>query len=217
MPRVFVSYRHSGEAFLPGRLRDRLVAEFGADDVFVDVFSLLPGSHFPGDIRSALARAEVMLVVIDRAWVPARLFDPDDYVRMEVAEALRRGIAVVPLLVADARLPAPGDLPDDVRRLAYLQALPLRQDPDFPADMDRVVEAVRRVVAPARPAEVVALSLRPHWWYLAGSAAALAGSVALAVVAMALMTDPPGYLSAGIEGGRLPSTEEGPQRPSVWW
>ena len=45
----------------------------------------------------------------------AELDDPNDWVRIETAAALRRNILVVPVLVEGARLPDPASLPEELR------------------------------------------------------------------------------------------------------
>jgi hypothetical protein len=52
--------------------------------------------------------------------------DPRDYVRLEIAEALKRKKTVIPALVRDAPMPAEEELPDDIARLATRPAVELR-------------------------------------------------------------------------------------------
>jgi hypothetical protein len=63
-------------------------------------------------IDRALADSDVALAVIGPGWVTAvtpqgtrRLLEDDDYVNLELAGALRRGIRVIPVLVGGAQLP----------------------------------------------------------------------------------------------------------------
>jgi hypothetical protein len=52
-----------------------------------------------------------------------RLDNPDDFVRREVAEALQRdNITVIPVLVEGAAMPAPEDLPDELKDLSRRNA-----------------------------------------------------------------------------------------------
>ena len=39
----------------------------------------------------------------------------NDFVRIEIAKALQRGIRVIPVLVGGATLPHPSDLPDNLK------------------------------------------------------------------------------------------------------
>ena len=52
-----------------------------------------------------------------------RLDDPNDFVRIEIGAALQRDIPVIPILVEGARVPRPDQLPEDIRELAFRNAL----------------------------------------------------------------------------------------------
>jgi hypothetical protein len=119
--KIFVSYRREDGAALAGRLRDRLVPAFGADNVFVDVDNLGLGERFDQKLEDALKAADVFMPVIGRRWLAIlderALLPKVDYVRWETLTALRRGIPVVPLSVDGANLPEPDQLPEDLRAL----------------------------------------------------------------------------------------------------
>jgi hypothetical protein len=64
------------------------------------------------------------MVVIGKQWLRTadaagrrRLDNPKDIVRLEIATALKRGIAVVPLLVDDVDMPRAEELPRPLRGL----------------------------------------------------------------------------------------------------
>jgi hypothetical protein len=59
-----------------------------------------------------------------------------------VESALRRNIPVIPLLVRGASMPLEEELPPSLSKLAYRNAIPIRADPDFHRDMDRLIEAI---------------------------------------------------------------------------
>lgn len=130
--RIFLSYRRDDSAAHAGRLYDGLVARFGARNVFQDVTAIEPGADFVMRLEEALASADAALVLIGPRWLDAagpdgsrRLDEPDDYVRREVAAALGAGRRVVPVLVGGAAMPAPAELPDDLRGLAQRQGVVL--------------------------------------------------------------------------------------------
>lgn len=93
--------------------------------------------------------AQVMLVVIGRSWsaargsAPSRLFEPGDYVRMEVEAALAQDIPVIPILVEGARMPADRELPESLRPLTYRQALEI-SDSRWAYDTERLVQHLIR-------------------------------------------------------------------------
>ena len=152
--RVFVSYRREDSRDVAGRIYDRLAGHFGAENVFKDVDSIPLGVDFREHIRAAVERCDVLLAVVGPHWLTTegprggrRLDDSSDFVRLEVNAALDRRIRVVPLLVGGATMPRADELPAELRDLAFRNAAPVRPDPDFHRDMDRLIEALTAGVA----------------------------------------------------------------------
>ena len=126
MRAIFISYRRDDTEGEAGRLFDDLVGYFDEDSVFMDVAAIQPGRDFRKVIDNNAATCGVLLAVIGKDWVDAkdetgrrRLDNPNDWVRMETASALERDIPVIPVLVHDAKMPKPEQLPDDLKELAY--------------------------------------------------------------------------------------------------
>jgi hypothetical protein len=147
MPTIFVSYRRDDSRDITGRVYDRLVASFPADWVFRDIDSIPAGGDFRRVIEWEVGRCDIMLVIIGPNWSQAadvrgnrRLDDPNDFVRLEIQAALRRGILVIPLLVGNAAMPAAEELPEGLHELAYRNGRAVRPDPDFHCDMDRLLQ-----------------------------------------------------------------------------
>lgn len=125
---IFVSYRRDDTRHVAGRLAGELAQRFGAEGIFRDVESIDGGQEFPVQLEKALGQCAVMLVLIGPGWLGAadkqgrrRLDDPEDWVRQEIAGALRRGISVVPVLVEGTPLPSAEQLPDDLKPLTKRQ------------------------------------------------------------------------------------------------
>jgi non-specific serine/threonine protein kinase len=144
--RVFVSYRRDDSRQAVGRLRDRLADAFGEQSVFLDVDSIDFGFDFRTVMREAIDNADAVVAVVGPGFNPARLAEPDDYVRQELSEAFALGKLIVPVLVEDARMPTPKELPADLEPLSYLNDAPLRPDPDFRLDATRLIESLERVL-----------------------------------------------------------------------
>jgi hypothetical protein len=160
MPRIFISYRREEGADLSGRISDFLERRFGARAVFRDVNAILAGSNFVKALQRALDDARVMLVIIGPHWTDLRdasgyrrIDLPNDFVRYEVATALRAGKLVVPILIDGARLPTAAELPPDLAALAQATPVTVRNDPYFAEDMTHAVATFRSAVA-WRPASV---------------------------------------------------------------
>jgi hypothetical protein len=152
MPGVFISYRRDDSPGHAGRVFDRVRARFGADGVFMDVAAIDAGADFVDAIEGAVGACDVLLAIIGPQWVGAadsagrkRLDDPNDFIRLEVAGALKRSVRVVPVLVDDARLPAAADLPDDLQPLLRRNAIELR-DARWDADITQLIASLERIV-----------------------------------------------------------------------
>jgi hypothetical protein len=130
--RIFISYRRDDDPFAAGRLYDVLSAKFGADQVFMDLDTLEPGEDFWEVIKEALERADVQLALIGRGWLTAsdqtgkrRLDAKDDFVRREIALALKGGLRVIPVLINGATMPPANELPSSIKRLTTRNAVQL--------------------------------------------------------------------------------------------
>ena len=153
MGSIFISYRRDDSEGQAGRLYDDLVAVFGSDSVFIDVAALQPGRDFRTAIDQSLSSCGVFLSVIGKTWLTAadtsgrrRLDDPADFVRIETAAVLRRDIPVIPVLVQGATAPKPDHLPDDLKNLAYRNAMELTH-PRWESDVQLLIQAVRPYVS----------------------------------------------------------------------
>jgi hypothetical protein len=155
---IYLSYRRSESAAYAGRLFDHLSRHFGRGSVFMDVQGgIRPGQEFARVIDSALNACDAVLVVIGKNWASCtgkdgcrRLEDPKDWVRLEVAAALRRDILVVPVLVEGACLPDPTSLPEELRALCGRNASEL-SDLRWSFDVRELVKNLEQVVVRVPP------------------------------------------------------------------
>jgi len=132
-----------------GRLADTLSQRLGPKNVFQDVTGIATGRDFVSAIQEALVRCDSALAVIGPGWLAAstpegrpRLWQADDYVRLELATVLSRDIPVTPVLVGGAGLPAAGDLPEELRPLLRRQAFVLR-DETWHRDVEGLLGSLR--------------------------------------------------------------------------
>ena len=98
------------------------------------------------------AASTLLVLVIGPGFDVGRLSQSTDYVRAEVLEAFNLHKQIVPVLVDDASMPRPDELPPALERLSYRNTAPLRPDPDFDLDAERVVRDLRRGVEQRRAA-----------------------------------------------------------------
>ena len=154
---VFISYRRDAGAGYAGRIADALVEHFGEDKVFRDIDSLEPGLDFAEAIERAIESSEVLIAVVGKNWLTVtdaagqkRLENPDDYVRTEIATALKRNIRVIPLLIQGAAMPSARELPDDLAPLSRRNAFEIH-DSSWRDDIRRLVTALERAINGNRP------------------------------------------------------------------
>jgi TIR domain-containing protein len=147
---IFVSYRRDDCAGHAGRLADRLVEHFGRDRIFVDIDSIAAGEDFVTVIENAVGSCEILIAVMGRNWLSAggtgRLDNPNDFVRLEIATALRRDIRVIPVLVQRATMPKAQDLPEDLMKLSRRNAIELT-DSRWQTDVDQLISVMEKVLA----------------------------------------------------------------------
>lgn len=124
----------------------------------MDVDDIPLGVDFSKYIDEKVGRCEVLLAVIGRDWLSVtdengnrRLDLPDDFVRTELESALKRNIPVVPLLVRRASMPDADDLPDSIREFAKRNGMPVRADPDFRTDCDRLIDGLEQNMTGRKP------------------------------------------------------------------
>lgn len=109
-------------------------------------------------MNQGLSSCRVFLAVIGKNWLTAtdssgkrRLNDPADFVRLEIAEALRRDdIPLIPVLVQGALMPGVDDLPDDLKALAYRNAMEISHS-RWSSDAALLIAAIKRHVGPSKP------------------------------------------------------------------
>ncbi len=155
---IFISYRRDDTRHAAGRLAGDLAEHFGREHIFRDIEGIDPGVEFPVALEKALSGCAVMVVLIGPLWLDVkdprgrrRLEQEGDWIRLEIATALRRGIRVVPVMVEDTPLPEPDQLPQDIRALLDRQSLPM-SDLRWEADLQRLVGTLRRALGLTPPA-----------------------------------------------------------------
>jgi TIR domain len=157
MGSIFLSYRREDSEGQAGRLYDDLVAVFGPDSVFMDVAAIQPGRDFRKSIDQSLNSCGVFLSLIGKSWLTAkdtsgqrRLDDPADFVRIETGAALKRDIPVIPVLVQGASAPKQDQLPDDLKELAFRNAVELTH-PRWDSDIEVLIKALRPHISQSAP------------------------------------------------------------------
>ena len=149
---IFISYRRQDAPGHAGRIYDRLEARF-PDRVFMDVVGIGVGTIFNVEISRQIDACQVFIALIGDEWATSmdrtgrrRLDDPDDFVRLEVAAALRRRTIIIPVLVNEAAMPDKATLPEDIAQLTRYHALEITQT-DFNHGVERLILALEKIFA----------------------------------------------------------------------
>jgi hypothetical protein len=146
--KVFISYRAADTLSTASQLAADLRRTFGDAAAFLDYRNLEPAEQWPQQLQAEVGGTSVMLVLVGDGWLTAqdpygrrRIDVDDDWVRLEVATALRAGGKVLPILINDAKpisVSAIENLPE-IAALATTQARRLR-DVDWESDFAGLVD-----------------------------------------------------------------------------
>jgi TIR domain-containing protein len=149
--KMSISYRREDSRWSARSLYDRLTAHFDQKQIFMDVDGLPSGTDSVKTIERRVSGCDVLIAVIGPHWITCssglggrRLDNPEDFVRMEIAAALRRNIRVIPVLVDGASIPRSDDLPDDLKSIVRRNALFVSAT-NFDDVCRRLVEVIERI------------------------------------------------------------------------
>jgi hypothetical protein len=150
--KIFINYRRGDDPGNTGRLFDRLQDVFEPQQLFLDVDNIAPGLDFVRVLNERVGECDILLAVIGRSWIDTRdgagkrrLEDPDDFVRIEIESALTQGKRVIPVLVGDAVMPRPDELPQTLQPLARRNAVRLTHE-RFRADTQGLIKALQNAL-----------------------------------------------------------------------
>lgn len=152
MGKIFISYRRADSEYVVGRIYEELCDTYGRDNVFEDIDSIPLGVDFREEISKVVHTCDILIAIIGENWSKVedksgkiRIQDSNDYVRVEIEEALKRNIPVIPIITSNAELPKEEDLPESLKKLAYHNAIYIRPDPDFKNDINRLKENINKI------------------------------------------------------------------------
>jgi hypothetical protein len=146
--KIFISYRRTDTADFTVALYNQLRDYFHEDAIFKDINTIQAGQEFAEVLDEALDTCAVVLVVIGPGWQGKetnRLMDEGDWVRQEIAVALKRNLRVVPVLVNGTRMPGKELLPPDLHGITARQAHPI-DNQRFEYDVERLCLAIKDLV-----------------------------------------------------------------------
>ena len=149
--KCFISYRREDSRSTTERIYDLFVSVWKVPSLKID--SISEGTYFRHQLRASLLRCDVLLAMVGDRWLnitnpqgQRRIDDEEDLVRIEIETALAKEIKIIPVLVHDARMPVASELPESMQRLAFIQGLKIRYDPDFHHDTANLVRLLVEII-----------------------------------------------------------------------
>jgi hypothetical protein len=145
MAQVIISYRREDTGWITGRIFDRLEAHFGKNSVFMDVDAIPEGVDFRQHIKTSLVQCDALIAIIGPKWIGdraagrARIWDENDWVRIEIETALAKAVPIIPVLIDRTHLPTPNELPESLRQLVFIQAAQMDTQRDFNTHIERLI------------------------------------------------------------------------------
>jgi len=150
MRKIFINYRRAEAEYAAGALGRELRRHFGDDRIFRDKEDIGGGASWKRRVLDEINGESALLILIGRDWATVtdaqgrrRLDNPDDPLRMEIADGLRDGAAILPILLENAEMPADTELPADLRSITEHNALRLR-DGDWQYDLDNICRTLEK-------------------------------------------------------------------------
>ena len=117
----------------------------------MDVDVLMSGADYRTQISNIIEQCDVVLAIMGEQWTTMaddtgqrRLDNPDDQLHIEIATAFERKIAVVPILVHEAALPAAAELPEDLAALASQEPVQIQSGLPFNTDVQKLVDSLEQ-------------------------------------------------------------------------
>ncbi|MFZ1109606.1 MAG: SUMF1/EgtB/PvdO family nonheme iron enzyme [Rhodomicrobium sp.] len=173
MSKIFISYRRQDSRPVATLIYEPLArhfeARFGAGAVFMDVHGIPLGVNFRAYLNEQVAKADLLIALIADRWLTSadehgarRIDSPNDFVRIEIEAALKRGVPVVPVYVDDAKFLREADLPDSLKDLAWMNGYALSTDgAKFAASIASLIAGLEPHFAPPAAPAIVWPAAKP--------------------------------------------------------
>jgi hypothetical protein len=113
----------------------------------MDINDVPFGVDFRKHIQAELADSQVLFAIVGNSWLGPledgyfRIADQTDFVRIEVETAARNGTGIIPVLINNATMPKPEQLPNSLKFFSFLNAAPLTTGRDFNLHMERLIRS----------------------------------------------------------------------------
>ena len=118
---AFVSYRREGGSELAELVRLSLQTQYGLN-LFIDVNELKVGA-FDEKLLAIIENAPCFVLILSKGSLD-RCANEGDWLRREIAHALKHGKKIVPVLAKGVVMPPAEELPADIRALTSMNGVP---------------------------------------------------------------------------------------------
>jgi len=173
---IFLSYRREGGETMAILLRERLSSK--GYNVFLDIENLNSGS-FNTKLLDVIDGCKDVIVICSKDALN-RCVNDDDWVRLEIAHALKKGKNVVPIMLKGFEFPEV--LPDEIEALRMQNGINANSHEYFDAAIDRLADKFlvsKPVSAAAKQRKAIRMKIRINKNTLMYTAAAVVISVAV--------------------------------------
>jgi formylglycine-generating enzyme len=113
MHKVFISYRRDSGIYIARTIRQSIENENSAIRMFMDLDEIA-GGDFNAEILQSIEESSNFILIITEGSLD-RCKNEGDWVRREVAHAIKLGKRIVPVVEEGVDLPTEKDLPEDIR------------------------------------------------------------------------------------------------------
>jgi len=167
---AFINYRRDDTGPEAKLIANALCEMLPRESVFMDSHTIESGDEWPDRIRGALDCSVYVLVLIGVNWLLAgmdkwgrrRIDHEDDWVRREIAHALRdKHKTIIPVLLSGSEMPPADALPKEIASITSRQYVTLRRD-----YWDHDLEFLTSRIAPTNKIDESAQAnplLKPIW------------------------------------------------------
>ena len=136
---IFLSYRRIGGIDTARTFYDRLTAM--RYRVSFDIETLRNGK-FNEQLYQRIDECKDVIVVLNRTALDLREDPDDDWLRLEVAYAIKKGKNIIPVFLRDYESPKPGALPPDIADLVEFQGV-TASDEHFDSTLNRICDLLQ--------------------------------------------------------------------------
>ena len=150
--KIFISYRRQDTDASAGRLYDTMSQNYNPESLFKDIDSIPLGADFKEIIESKIRECNIVLAIIGKNFIKIkdndgiiRIFNPEDFVNMELSTAIKEKKIVIPVLVDDAVIPKVSELPENLNKLPYLNGIKLRHD-SWHRDTNKLFAEISKII-----------------------------------------------------------------------